>query len=227
MFKQLFPVLLVPMILLGAGCATAQNETQVNTQETEEDESVVMVDIFTDGSYILQAEQSSVSWQAQKRVGASHNGTVQAQEGALVVQQGGVIGGSIVADMNTIADLDLTDEKFNTMLVTHLKSEDFFSVDTYPTASFAISNVEALNGLEGFSHRVDGTMTIKGIENDISFPANLTKTEEGIKIVGTMTLDRTLWDVRYGSDTFFENLGDGLVEDEFQLSFDMFFAQAE
>jgi polyisoprenoid-binding protein YceI len=221
MFKQLFPVLLIPMLLLGAGCASVED-----VQE-EVIEEVVVAPVFEDGSYVLQSEASSVAWTAKKRVGATHNGTIQTQEGALIVQEGGIIGGSMIVDMNSIIDLDLTDEKFNEMLVTHLKSADFFGVETYPTATFAVSEVVALEGIEGSTHRIDGTLTIKDIENDISFAANLSSDDAGIHIVGMVTLDRTLWDIRYGSGKFFENLGDGLVEDEFQLDVDMLFARAE
>lgn len=226
MFKQLFPTLLVPVILLGAGCTqSAQIDVEpVVEAEVQEETSV---EPFEDGSYTLSAQESSIAWNAQKRVGAKHNGTVQVQEGAFVVEQGQVVGGTLVADMTTLVDLDLTDEKFNTMLVNHLKSDDFFSVETYPTATFAISEVVVLEGVEGSTHRVTGSMTIKGIENEISFPAVFAATQTGLQVTGTATLDRTLWDVRFGSDKFFDNLGDGLIEDEFMLTFDMLFVAGE
>lgn len=209
------------MILLGAGCTS---DVQVNQmQPGSEPEPFV----FEDGSYVLSVQESTIAWSAQKRVGAKHNGTVEAQEGAFVIEQGQVIGGTMVANMTTIMDLDLTDEKFNTMLVNHLKSDDFFAVETYPTATFAVSEVVALEGIEGATHRVTGSMTIKGIEHEVSFPATFVNTQTGLQVTGTVTLDRTLWDVRFGSDKFFDNLGDGLIEDEFTLTFDMVFVSGE
>lgn len=232
MFKQLFPTLLVPVILLGAGCTQSSSLTVEPVVEETTQEADVQVEeatavTFEDGSYTLDATQSSLAWNAQKRVGAKHRGTVVVQEGAFVVEQGQVIGGTVVADMTTIVDLDLTDEKFNTMLVNHLKSDDFFAVETYPTALFAISEVTELEGVEGSTHRVTGSMTIKGIENEISFPAVFASDETGLQVTGTATLDRTLWDVRFGSDKFFDNLGDGLIEDEFMLTFNMLFVATE
>lgn len=224
---------MVPVILLGAGCSqSAQIEGQPVVEEEAQEPTIFIqeeasAEIFEDDTYTLNAEESSIAWNAQKRVGAKHNGTVQVQEGAFVVEQGQVIGGTVVANMTTIVDLDLTDEKYNTMLVTHLKSDDFFAVETYPTATFAISEVAELEGVEGSTHRVTGSMTIKGIENEISFPAVFTATEAGLQVTGTATLDRTLWDVRFGSDKFFDNLGDGLIEDEFMLTFDMLFVAAQ
>lgn len=232
MFKQLFPTLLVPVILLGAGCTQSaqvdvESVVEAEVQEEVQVQEETSVEPFEDGSYTLSAQESSIVWNAQKRVGAKHNGTINVQEGAFVVEQGQVIGGTIVVDMTTIVDLDLTDEKFNTMLVTHLKSDDFFAVETYPTATFAVSEVVGIKHLGGVTHEVNGTMTIKGTEQEITFPATVTKTDAGIQITGKATLDRTLWDVRFGSDKFFDNLGDGLIEDEFTLTFDMLFVAVE
>lgn len=240
LFKQLFPTLLVPVILLGAGCTQS---TQLEVQPVVEEEVQQEVQgqekasgvVFEEGSYTLDVEGSSVVWNAQKRVGAKHNGTIEAQEGAFIVEQGQIIGGTVVVDMTTIVDLDLTDERFNALLVDDLKSDNFFSVETYPTATFAISEVTELKAIDGSplentdsgTHAVTGTMTIKGIENELSFPAVFTTTEAGLQVTGTGTLDRTLWDIRFGSDKFFDNLGDELIEDEFTLTFDMLFVAAE
>jgi polyisoprenoid-binding protein YceI len=220
MFKQIFPVLLMPLLLVGAGCASTIEETP-DEPETQEEVVIMEEVIFEDGSYTLDTESSSIAWDARKRVGAEHNGTVQAQEGALIVEQGVIVGGSIVVDMTTIIDLDLTDERFNEALVSDLKSDNFFDTAVYPTALFAVSEVARLEGVEGANYRVDGTMTIKGIDNEVSFPAAFEQTQEGIRLMGTLTLDRTLWDIRFGSDKFFENLGDGLIEDEFTLDVDV------
>lgn len=216
MLKQIFPILLIPVILLGAGCSqidpvVVEEETVMDTRTEVE---------FADGLYTLDIVNSTIAWNAQKRVGAKHHGTVAAQEGAFVAEQGQIVGGTIFVDMNTIADLDLTDEKFNTMLVNHLKSEDFFAIETYPSATFTISSVTKI---DAGTYDVTGNMTMKGKEQEISFPAIFVNTETGMQVTGTATLDRTLWDVRFGSDKFFDNLGDGLIEDEFTLTFDLMF----
>lgn len=235
MFKQYFPMFLVPIVLLGAGCS---QPPLLEVQPVVEEEAMIdsgvqpeamMETLFEDGNYIVVPASetqtaTSVAWNAQKRVGASHNGTVEINEAALLVEKGEIVEGTIVVDMNTIVNLDLTDEKPNTMLVNHLKSEDFFSVETYPTATFAISSVTKI---EGGMYDVTGDMTIKGIENEITFTATIEQDESGLQVNGTAVLDRTLWDVRYGSDKFFDNLGDGLIEDAFTLTFDMLFVVAQ
>ncbi|PJE76772.1 hypothetical protein COV05_02820 [Candidatus Uhrbacteria bacterium CG10_big_fil_rev_8_21_14_0_10_48_16] len=230
MFKQLFPVLLIPMLLVGAGC-TAVQEVEEEPQEApvveEEVSEGVEEDEIENGSYILDTDSESVAWEASKRVGATHYGIIQAQAGALIVENGAIVGGSVVVDMTTLVDLDLNDPQMNETLVTHLKSDDFFAVATFPTATYAISEVISVEGVEGVTHRVKGTMTIKGIDQEVEFPALIEWKEEGIRVTGTVTLDRTLWDVRFGSDKFFDNLGDGLIEDEFTLTLSMMFDAVE
>ncbi|KKW33063.1 MAG: YceI family protein [Candidatus Uhrbacteria bacterium GW2011_GWA2_52_8d] len=235
MFKHFFPTLLVPILLLGAGCTQTVSvsvEPVVEEAAVEGQGETTAEVMFEDGNYIVAPPSTtrtatSIVWNAQKRVGAKHNGTVDISSAAFLVEQRGIVGGTVVVEMRTIVDLDLTDEQFNTMLVNHLKSEDFFFVETYPTATFAIFEVTQLEGIEGATHRVSGDMTIKGTTNEISFPASFVQTDGGIQVTGTATLDRTLWDVRFGSDKFFDNLGDGLIEDEFTLTFDMLFTASK
>lgn len=224
MFRHFFPILFIPFILLGAGCGRSVPVETESLLEVEraDTESVV----FEDGSYLLDVEKSSIAWAGEKRVGAKHHGTIDAQEGALVVQNGEIIGGTVVVDMTTIVDLDLENKTFNTLLVDDLKSDNFFAVETYPTALFAVSEVVPLEGVNNATHRVVGTMTIKGIENSVSFASILEPSEEGIQGTATVTLDRTRWDVRFGSDKFFDNLGDELIEDDFTLTLDLFFSRA-
>lgn len=235
MFKQLFSAFLFSLIILGAGCTQSSSVTRgsVEVEELQEVTQEDQTDVsFEDGNYVVpEASETrttvSVGWTASKRVGATHHGTVDISEGALIVENSRIVSGTILVDMTTIMDLDLTDEDLNTMLVNHLKSEDFFAVDTYPTATFTISEVTKLEGIEGATHRVTGNMTIKGIENEISFPAKISQTDTGLQVTGSATLDRTLWDVKYGSEKFFDNLGDNLIEDEFMLNIDCEFSVTE
>src|SRR3989338_4030104 len=218
MFKQLFPVLLVPMILVGAGCTQAE---KVSEQPPTSNDVASEVR-FEDGFYLLDVTTGLINWEAEKVV-AKHNGTVQAQQGNVTIENNQVVSGDLIVDMNSLSDLDLTDEKMNSTLIGHLKSEDFFSVTKYPSAIFTVLETVPVEGLPGATHRVTGIMNIKGIENKVSFPARIQTTDEGIRLVGTMELDRTLWDIKYGSEKFFDNLGDNLINDIFTLQFDLLF----
>ena len=228
--KRLAPALLLPMLLLGTGCSGESLSTNADSlltivpvEEVVEIEEVVLVD----GTFTLDAAASSIVWSGNKRVGATHTGLIEAQTGAVMIEGGTVTGGTMVVDMQTITDTDLTDEKFNAQLVGHLKSDDWFAVATYPTATFALESAKAVVGSADATHEVTGTMTIKGIEQEITFPATFVSVENGVELTGVVTLDRSLFDVRYGSDTFFDNLGDELIEDEFTLTLDLLFVVAE
>ena len=123
-------------------------------------------------------------------------------------------------DMRTIVTTDLSGGS-KAKLEGHLKSPDFFSVEDFPTASFVITKVTP----QGDQHKIDGTMVIKNIAQDVSFMADV-KMEKG-KIMATadFKIDRSKFDVRYGSGSFFEGLGDNLIYDEFDLSVSLVVAQ--
>lgn len=220
-FRHLFPALFIPVLLLGIGCSRESLST--DTDRSTEIQEVVL----EDGTYLLDALSSSIVWNAKKRVGAHHTGTINAQQGAVMIEGGAVTGGRMEVDTRTIADTDLTNEKDNKKLVGHLKSKDFFNVAVYPTATFALEEARAVALSADASHEVTGTMAIKGIENEITFPAVFVMTDAGLEMTGVVTLDRTLWDVRYGSGKFFENLGDELIEDEFTLTLNLIFTLEE
>jgi polyisoprenoid-binding protein YceI len=217
MFKQLFPVLLFPLILIGAGCA----QTAEVTEEVTEEEVIEEV-VLTDGSYSLNLEESSIRWDGAKAVGGAHFGSISASEGALMVQDGVIVGGTIMVDMTTISSEDL-DGAGKTSLDQHLMSDDFFGVATYPTATFAVGEGVELEGIEGATHRVSGEMTIKGIGNEMSFPAMFEMDGETLHMTAEIEVDRSVHDVRFGSGAFFEDLGDNLINDEFQLTVDLSF----
>ena len=144
----------------------------------------------------------------------SHEGTIDLQRGDLNFSNGVLTGGSFTIDMSTIAATDITGE-YAQKLEGHLKSPDFFGVEKFPTAKFIITNV-ASRGTAG-EYRVTGDLTIKETTKQVKF--NAVVTEEMGKYVATadLKLDRTEFDVRYGSGSFFDNLGDKTIYDEFDL----------
>lgn len=210
MFKHLFPVLLFPLILLGAGCAP-EPVIEVTTDVAEEETAAA----FSDGVYELFVPKSEVTWEASKKlVDTTHNGTVNASSGRVVVENGQITGGTVTVDMITIAALDLVGEK-KARLEGHLHSEDFFDVVNHPAATFTIVSVD--------ESTITGTMTIKGIDAEISFEAEIEQEGLGIGIDADLELDRSIWDVRYGSESFFDDLGDAVIDDLFTLGLDLEF----
>ncbi len=127
-------------------------------------------------------------------------------------------GGSFAIDMTSITVTDLTGE-YKGKLEGHLKSKDFFGVEKHPTATFEITRVIP-KGTPG-DYKVIGNMTIKNITKEIKFFANV-KNVNGQKVAtADLTIDRSDFDVRYGSGSFFDNLGDKTIYDEFDLSVEL------
>ena len=162
----------------------------------------------------IDTAESIVLWEGSKVTG-KHNGEIKLQSGSLEMDDAGnLVGGSFVIDMNSMTCTDLQGE-YGDKLVGHLKSDDFFGVATYPTAEFVIDNVVA--GTEAGQYEVMGSVTIKGKTKEVKFNANMM--EEGGKMFAKadITIDRTDFDIRYGSGSFFDNLGDRAIYDDFDL----------
>lgn len=170
---------------------------------------------LVNGDYELSVEESVIGWIGRKPrvLGYEDTGTLKLESGALLVDNGHIVSGSFVIDMTTLAVDSTGNNKSGDMLVGHLSSDDFFSVETYPTASFVIKNVT--------NSVVTGDLTIKGTTKTISFPATIAQVENQLTATASITLNRAQWDIRYGSGSFFDNLGDNLIADEVSITLDL------
>ncbi|GAB4003836.1 hypothetical protein GCM10028808_00240 [Spirosoma migulaei] len=167
-----------------------------------------------EATYKVDIQQSRLVWTAKKVTG-EHTGTAPIINGSLALKSGKLKGGSFDIDLKALTVTDITDADQNAKLVGHLKSDDFFSVEKHPTARFVISSV-SLTG--NSTYDVAGKLTIKGITNDITFPAQV-KTEAGkLTATANVTVDRTKYDIKYRSKNYFENLGDKTIYDDFTLA---------
>ncbi len=162
----------------------------------------------------VKTDQSKVTWKAYKVTG-SHVGTVDLKEGSLLFVEDKLTGGEFVVDMTSLADTDLEGE-YKGKLEGHLKSDDFFGVETHPTSKLVFTNVES-SGKN--SYKVTGDLTIKGISKSVVFDLSI----YGSKATATLNVDRANYNVKYGSGSFFENLGDKTIYDEFDLVVDLEF----
>ena len=168
--------------------------------------------------YTIEPGQSKVVWTGKKVTG-EHTGTLGLEEGVLKLNDNELAGADIKLDMNSITNNDLTDPQWNKKLVDHLKSEDFFSVEKYPQANFITTSLTKDTG--DADYKVTGQLTIKGITKEISFPVSLEVNGNQLTANGKATLDRTKWDIRYGSGSFFSGLGDKMIYDEFDIEFNL------
>jgi len=161
----------------------------------------------------VNTKASTIVWSGSKVVGKTHTGTLELASGTLDISKGELKGGSFTVDMKTLVDTDLEGE-WKQKLEGHLRSDDFFGVETYPTAAFKITEVKSAGG---DAYDVTGDITIKGKTESVSFTTSLTEVADGYEASASITIDRSKFDVRYGSGSFFDDLGDKAINDEFTL----------
>jgi len=167
--------------------------------------------------YVVGKAASKVKWEGKKVTG-KHTGTISFDNGVLNVSKDKVTGGSFVIDMKTIVDEDLTDPEWNKKLIGHLSSDDFFSVAKFPQASMVINKITSLSG-DDYHFQAD--LTIKGIKKPVEFNAKVKVNGDKLSAQGIITVNRTLYDIKYGSGSFFQGLGDKMISDDFTLEFDV------
>jgi polyisoprenoid-binding protein YceI len=162
-------------------------------------------------TFKVDTELSSIDWIGRKVTG-QHNGKIKLASGELVMAGNAVKAGSFVMDMTSIT----SDSE---RLTGHLKTDDFFSVQKNPTSKFVITKVESA-GKDRIN--VTGNLTIKGITEAITFPASVKKQDGSIVAVAKNVLvNRAKFDIRYGSKSFFNDIGDKAIEDDFELGINL------
>ena len=162
----------------------------------------------------VKTKESTVAWKAYKVTG-SHNGTLKLKSGALMFDNDKLTGGEFTVDMTSLISTDLEGGS-RYKLEGHLKSDDFFAVESNPTSSLVFTDVKSTGKN---SYEVTGNLTIKGITKPVTFDVSV----YGSKATATMKVDRTRFDIKYGSGSFFDDLGDKTIYDEFDLVVDLEF----
>jgi len=167
-----------------------------------------------DGNLLkVKVDESTIAWTGRKVTG-QHNGTITIKEGTLNMKDGLLLGGSFTMDMTSITVLD-QEGGGKTKLEGHLKSDDFFGVQTYPSATLVITKATSKGSGE---YAITADLTIKGITNPVNFEVMLKLESNRIIATADIKVDRSLYNVRYGSGKFFEDLGDKTIYDEFDLA---------
>ncbi|MBK5214820.1 MAG: YceI family protein [Flavobacteriaceae bacterium] len=199
-------------ITVGAfSCKNTEKETDMSTEEAAE-----ATEMATE--YTVDSAASQIIWEGSKPT-ATHHGTIKLSSGTIHLNEGNVEAGNFVIDMNSINDEDLEgDDKAN--LEAHLKGTvegkegDFFNVKEYPTAKFEMTSIE--------NNMVKGNLTIKDKTNAIEFPATVSMDGDKMMLKSeAFEVDRTKWNVNYGSKSVFPNLGDKFINDTMKISFSL------
>jgi len=171
---------------------------------------VTSINVFTQ-DYLVNASKSKVEWLGTKITG-KHNGDVTIKEGTLTLEKNKLKGGKVVIDMNTINTTDLQGD-YKNKLDGHLKDADFFDVASFPESVLVIKSVKNKKG-KGTNTLITADLTIKGITNQITFPANILVKDGNTYANANITIDRTKWNITYSSGSVFKSLGDKVIHDE-------------
>jgi polyisoprenoid-binding protein YceI len=161
---------------------------------------------------IADTAKTKMTWLGEKVTG-QHSGTIKLQSGWLNWNDNKIVSGEFNVDMTSLKDADK-----NARLEGHMKSDEFFGVEKYPVAKLVITESSPFDKGSGV---VKGTLTIKDITNPIEFKAALQKKDNGTWFYANITVDRTKYNIRYGSGSFFDNLGDKTIYDDFKMKLDL------
>ncbi|OIV40115.1 YceI family protein [Flavobacterium johnsoniae] len=168
-------------------------------------------------NFEIVSSNSSVEWTGRKVTGA-HNGTIGIKNGNFIFNDGKINGGNIVIDTTSIKILDVTDPATNTQFAGHLASDDFFSIEKFPTAVFDILSVKEISSS---TYYLEGNLTIKDITHSAGFEAEVKNDSNSISFAGKLIIDRTKYDIKFRSGNFFKDLGDTLIYNDFELDFNI------
>ena len=199
--KKLFTFL---MLFILASCNT--NPNQASTQQAQ---GVATVDNI----YNVETAQSQITWTGREVSTSYHYGTLDFVSGNFEISNGAIVNGEFIVDMTSINNQDMEGDS-KARLEGHLKSDDFFSVESYPTAAISINSSELIS--DG-KWNVSADLSIKGFTHPVNF--EMISSEDGWS--ANLVFDRSKYDVRFRSGSFFENLGDKLIYDDIELSINL------
>jgi polyisoprenoid-binding protein YceI len=169
---------------------------------------LILMNVAAQQKLNADTEKTVLLWLGEKVVG-EHNGSIKLQSGWLNWQDNKIVSGEFNIDMASLKEAES-----NERLEGHLKSDDFFGVVKYPVAKLVITGSTSFEKGTG---TVSGKLTIKDATNPIEFKATMQKKDDGVWFYANIVVDRTKYNIRYGSGSFFDNLGDKTIFDEFKL----------
>jgi polyisoprenoid-binding protein YceI len=170
--------------------------------------------------YKVDTKLSSLEWTGEK-IGGKHNGVITFSKGEISSEHGN-LSGVFEVDMTTLQTKDLTGE-YATKLDGHLKADDFFGVEKFPKAKFVSTSITPIKDAKdgSYTHTIKGNLTIKEKTNEVTFDAIIKTEANKVACVGTAKIDRTKFDIKYGSKSFFPEIGDKMINDEFAVKFNI------
>ncbi len=228
MNKKKLSYLIIALFLIGAtfyfsfGKNNKEMVPSENNFVVDNSEEGLLMESVSDGHYSIIPEKSSLFWEASKTmiVDYKEQGSVDIRQGDFIIKDKQIKSGAVIINMDSIKVTAISTEGAGINLEKHLKSVDFFAVESYPQAELIIypSSVFEDDDL-AMLYNLQANLTIKGISQDIDLPVMVYRVKDQVIVEGIVDLDRTRWDIRYGSDQFFDNLADEVIDDFFRISF--------
>jgi polyisoprenoid-binding protein YceI len=212
MKTSFFKIFAVVALITFSSC----NDKAKEATTTEAEEAAVAE--VTADTFKADTEKSTIVWKGFKPTG-SHEGTIAVSNGMVNVSHGAISSGNFTIDMASIAVTDIpVEEEGNAKLAGHLKGADFFNVEAFPSAKFEVTGLKTVEGKTMLS----GNLTMKDKTNNVSFPVTSTINGDSMLLKSeTFTIDRSKWNVEYGSKSFFDNLGDKFINDDIELTINL------
>lgn len=224
---KLLAVLFVTTVF-AASCGSGTEEDQAQIGDAQQVAQAAGTD------YAVNATESIINWKGEKFSGDFHEGTINIQDGTLAVEDGNITAGSFTIDMTSIAVTDDMPEDKKGWLVGHLrgttgeeKDGDFFNTTKYPTATFEITKVAAVEGVEGATHKISGNLTMLETTKEVTFDANVSITDG--KLTATtdnFTFDRTIWGIEFMS-TITGFVKDKAIKDDISINISLVAGEGE
>ena len=220
-------ILLLVCTLLLLTCAVACRDSSAAITETKIAAKLPTDSIWVGNviGYSLVIPESFVNWKGMNVMGGNgHQGYIKPLTGTLIINANGSIeGGYFELDMNTITTTDKKDTSSDNGLISHLKDPDFFDVKKYPRGRFRLINAIKVSGDSSFN--ITGQLTLRGITQEIHFPATIVRDGEDLVATASLSIDRTKWGITYKSGSVIGLVKDELLEDLVQVSLALRFQQ--
>lgn len=219
--KALLPILIIIIIIGGFFYFKSMEKTgtptavDISTVEIEGEE----VSNDFEGRYVFDTEQSSAKWTGSKKIIKDYfdTGAISIKSGNVSFEGGSISQGEIVFNMTSITTTSTGKGDGEDNLTTHLKSDDFFGVETYPEATYEVTGSEKTT--DGFM--LSGNLTLKGKTAPLNIPVKTAMQNGNVVMAGIAEVNRAQFDVKFGSESFFDNLGDNVINDIFTLEFNI------
>jgi len=183
--------------------------------------TVLVTLITASDTLYINVDSSTINWIGRKVTG-EHSGTLNLSKGWVVMQEGSIIGGKFIFDMTSIKNTDIESPEWKEKLEKHLMAEDFFFTDSFPHAILEIKDhSQIVKYNKEINNRIIADLNIRGITHEINFPLEISQVQSIFYTEGTIDINRTIFNIRYKSGTFFDGLGDRMIYDDFTVQFSL------